>query len=146
MRAVATLAALLLLAGCSDDDRAGFGHLDMDDLRHSSLSADFGGPAQSLKAELTVRPNGCVHVVVDGVERHPFWPDGTEVSSEEGVELPGGLTLAIGDEFTASGVVAVAGSPAPASTDPPGKAESLLAFCEVEAAPVAFPDAATFVP
>ncbi|WP_328477170.1 hypothetical protein OHA21_23820 [Actinoplanes sp. NBC_00393] len=148
MRRVPLLVLLILLAGCGSDDKAGFGHLDMDDLRASSWSGQFTGPAQQMRARLTVEANGCVNVVVDGVERHPFWPDGTEVAEDPDdferylVDLPGDLRLATGDEFTASGIVAA--TPAP-STDPAGKAESLLGFCGVEAAPVAFPDAATFV-
>ena len=150
MRRVPLILVVLSLvpaAACGSGDEAGAGHLDMADLRDSSWSEQFAAPARPLRGRLTVQPDGCVNVVVEGVERHPFWPDGTEVGpdpDEPGrylVDLPGDLTLATGDEFTASGVVAPG---AAASTDPPGKVESFLEFCGVEAAPVAFPDAGTF--
>ena len=128
-------------------------HLDMGDIAGSPLMRHLAGPAEPLAGRLAARRDGCVTVIIDGVERIPIWPDGTVV--EQGgdedhylVKLPGERTLVAdgtaGDAFEAHGVLydeSVAS--APTSTDPPGKVETFLAFCAVKAQPVAFPDAGT---
>ncbi|MEU4625201.1 hypothetical protein AB0G04_35165 [Actinoplanes sp. NPDC023801] len=128
-------------------------HLDMGDVAGSPLMRHLAGPAKPLTGQVAARRDGCVTVIIDGVERIPIWPDGTvvEQSGDEDhylVKLPGERTLVAdgtaGDAFEAAGIVydeSVAG--APTSTDPPGKAETFLAFCAVKAPPVAFPDAGT---
>ncbi|GAA0467567.1 hypothetical protein Aca07nite_70910 [Actinoplanes capillaceus] len=164
--AVAALAILTAACGSGADpapagtttqqpsSEMGTGHLDMGDVTGSSVEDHLTGPAKPLTGQLAARPDGCVTVVIDGVERFPIWPDGSVVkqSGDEDhylVALPGGVTLAAdgtaGDTFEAAGIVYDESVTASAtSTDPPGKAESLLAFCAIKAQPVAFPDAATF--
>ncbi|GIE36002.1 hypothetical protein Ait01nite_090470 [Actinoplanes italicus] len=80
-------------------------------------------------------------IAVDGVERHPFWPDGTEVTQRSGLEyevlLPGGRTLSSGDRFTATAVIDDGGA------IDSEKISGFLSFCEVPDAPVLFADAAS---
>lgn len=133
---------------------AGTGFLDVADLS-PAMRHHFTKDAVQLKARLALRPNGCVTVVVDGVERLPLWPDGTDVAQQPGqpdryvVTLPGGMKLTVngpsGDEFSARGIVDDNAGPFEAQAgDPPTKVGSFLAYCGVEALPVAFPDATTF--
>jgi hypothetical protein len=141
-----------LVAACGADDRAGTGFLDVDDLRGPPAAGHFTAPAQRLTGRLTVHDNGCVTVVLDGVERMPFWPDGTDVagtvSGRYVVTLPGGAKLAAegtdGDTFSADGVIDGGGDFLSADGDPPGKVASFLGYCGVDAAPVAFRDAGSF--
>jgi hypothetical protein len=152
LRLAAAGVGLVLLAACGEDDRAGTGFLDVGDLSTPPATGHFTGPAERLPGRLTARANGCVNVVVDGVERVPLWPDGTEVASKSGdryvVTLPGGTKLRAdgpdGDTFTAEGVVDDGGDFMSEIGDPPGKVASFLDFCSVDAAPVAFRDAGTF--
>jgi len=150
---LALLGLLGVIAAC-DTGKAGTGFLDVGDLRDPPVPDHFTGEAVVLEARLALRSNGCVTVVVDGVERMPLWPDGTDVAPKPGdlthyvVELPGGITLTVddasGDAFRARGVID--NNPGPFEVDgvPAEKVASFLAFCGVEALPVAFPDAATF--
>jgi hypothetical protein len=152
LRLAAAGAGLVLLAACGGDDKAGTGFLDVGDLSTPPATGHFTGPAERLTGRLTARDNGCVNVVVAGVERVPLWPDGTEVAAKSGdryvVTLPGGTKLSAegpdGDTFTAEGVVDGGGDFTSKVGDPAGKVASFLDFCGVDAAPVAFKDAATF--
>jgi hypothetical protein len=151
------LGLLGVVSGCATDE-TGVGYLDVADLGNPPLSGNFTGKAVALNGKLALRPNGCVTVVVDGVERVPLWPDGTDVSDVSKdperskryvVKLPGGLALAVdqttGAEFSAVGVIDDNSGPFEREPDdPPGKVASFLAFCEVKDPPVAFKDATTF--
>jgi hypothetical protein len=150
LRLAAAGLGLVLLAACGGDDRAGTGFLDVGDLQNPPTPGHFTGPAERLTATLRARDNGCVVVVVRGVERMPIWPEGTDVAPGSGdeyvVALPGGTKLSTGgadgtDRFSADGVLDGGGD---FTSDPPGKVSSFLDFCGVAAAPLAFPDAETF--
>lgn len=145
----ALVACAALLGGCeSPNDNAG---LLVDYLDGST--GHFTGPTQRLEAQLKVDARGCVTVVIDGVERVPFWPSGTRVT--DSVEAPGnytvslrnGITLTVnaqtGDRFVADGIID--DNPAPFSADPnfPGLVDTMLAFCGVPDPPVAFSDPST---
>jgi hypothetical protein len=135
-------------------DTVGTGYLDVADVEPAVRESHFTRPAERLEGRLALHPDGCVSVVVAGVERMPLWPEGTEVAQDPAdlarytVTLPGGLTLAVSttsaDAFTAEGVV----DDNPAGFDdavpPQSKVGSFLAFCGVKAEPVAFRDATTF--
>jgi hypothetical protein len=135
------------------DSEAGTGFLDVGDIDGTPLAAGFTARPVPLNGRVAARADGCVTVVVDGVERVPLWPEGTTLEQRAEkhyvVRLAGGVTLSAnggsGDRFEAAGIVHhESGTATPKSTDPPGKAESFLAFCGVKAPPVAFPDATTF--
>jgi len=114
----------------------------------------FTGKAERLEGRLALRANGCVTVVVDGVERMPLWPDRTTIVQQPGnparyvVTLASGTTIAVddsaGDAFSAAGIVDDNTGPFETQAGLPTKISSLLGYCGVEASPVAFPDAATF--
>jgi hypothetical protein len=153
LRLAAAGVGLALLAACGGDDKAGTGFLDVGDLKQPPTPGHFTGPAERLTARLGVRDNGCVTVVVRGVERMPIWPEGTDVTPRSGgdyvVTLPGGTRLSTSgadgsDTFSADGVLDGGGDFTSEGGDPPGKVASFLAFCGVDAAPVAFRDAGTF--
>ncbi|HWS34714.1 MAG TPA: hypothetical protein VN408_18480 [Actinoplanes sp.] len=133
----------------------GTGALDIGDLRTPAVPDHFTGMAVPLSGRVAARTNGCVTVVVDGVERLPIWPEGTEVTEDSGggtryvVTLPGGLRLVAdggsGDGFTADGIVDQNTGPfLTASGERSEKIQGFLDFCGVPSAPVSFPDAATF--
>ncbi|GIF78386.1 hypothetical protein [Asanoa siamensis] len=136
------------------DTSVGTGFLDVGDLRDPPMPGHFTGTPVELEARLALRANGCVTVVIGGVERVPLWPDGTDVVEETTdprryvVSLPGGLRLTVdtgrADTFVARGVVD--GSSRPFEVEPglPTAISSFLAFCKIVAQPVAFPDAASF--
>jgi hypothetical protein len=134
----------------------GTGYLTVGDLPEKALPEHFGTEPRRLTATLEGHRNGCVGIVVDGVERMPLWPDGSAVTQQPGqpdayvVTLPDGTTVtadsAAGDTFSADGLVARDRGPFGADDAPPGKVDSFLGFCGIDAAPVAFPDAATFEP
>jgi hypothetical protein len=136
---IAVCAILLAVAGC-DDDVAGYGHLDAGDLATPPVTGHFTAAPSTVTAGLVARDNGCVNVVVDGVERHPFWPDGTEVKQRSGtvyeVLLPDGRTLTSGETFTATAVIDGGGD------IDSEKISGFLSFCAVPAAPILFADAA----
>jgi hypothetical protein len=152
----ALLAVILtVMAGCGSGVAAGDGDgfLTIADLRTPAITDHFTTSPEQLRAKLSVRANGCVTVVIDEIERFPFWPTGSVVAQTPGsttaytVRLPIGVVLHVengaSDVFTAKGIIDT--NPT-AFGDPqlPGKAASLLNFCGVTAAPVAFPDAGTF--
>jgi hypothetical protein len=137
-------------------DRAdGTGFLTVQDLPDPSTPGHFTGEPVETTARLMARDNGCVNVVVDGVERVPLWPEGSGVAQVAGspgqyaVTLPNGQVISVhggaGDTFTALGLVDQGSGPFSAEPDPPGKVDTLLAFCGGEAGPISFSDATTFV-
>jgi hypothetical protein len=141
---IAVCAILLAVAGCGDDDVAGYGHLDAGDLATPPVTGHFAAAPSTVTAGLVARANGCVNVIVDGVERHPIWPDGTEVTQKSGAEyevaLPGDRTLTSGDPFTATAVIDDGGH------IDSEKISGFLSFCEVPAAPILFADAGSIKP
>jgi len=160
----AALLTSLTFASCGDSGESsgageattppadGTGYLTVGDLPEGSLRDHFGTEGR-LTATLQAHKSGCVNVVVDGVERVPLWPDGSSVAQVPGkpdaylVTLPGGMSLSAGgtagDSFTADGLIASDPGPFTGGTEPPGKVDTYLAFCAVDAAPVAVPDDAT---
>jgi hypothetical protein len=145
----------VVLTACgAGSDPVGTGFLDVADVEPAARESHFTGPAERIQGRLALHPDGCVPVVVAGVERMPLWPEGTEVAQDPAnlarytVRLPGGLTLAVstasGDAFTAEGVIDDSPAPFDGAVPPQSKVGSFLAFCGVKAAPVAFRDAATF--
>lgn len=153
---VGVLGSAITLGACGagEDDTAGYGHVEVSDLPDEG-AGHFTAEPTSITGRLVLHENGCVNVLVDGVERHPLWPDGTTVVDEgEGgtgngryvVTFSTGVTLhadpAAGDSFTAQGVVDDAAVPL-VKSDAQGKVGSLIAYCEAPGAPVAFADAAT---
>ncbi|MFD6178154.1 MULTISPECIES: hypothetical protein [unclassified Isoptericola] len=158
------LALTALLAGCElldddalDDEAVGFGTPQVEYLDEPELHQYFRADPAPLDGELRAPENGCLVAVIDGTEHVVFWPDGTRaVDSGEPVgryvvTLPGGTVLEAdasgGDAFTATGVVADAGGVIAADPEHPDGdyVGSYLSFCGVDAPPVKFPDAATFV-
>lgn len=149
--AAALVTCAALLSSCQESSASNAGLL-VDYLEGSA--GHFTGPTQRLEAQLKVDGKGCVTVIIDGVERVPFWPSGTRVTdSREApgnytVSLDGGLTLKAnmqtGDRFVADGIID--DNPAPFSADPtiPGLVDSMLSFCGVPNLPVAFYDSSTF--
>jgi hypothetical protein len=148
--------SLLVASWIGKDAEVGTGFLDVGDLQAPRVRNHFVGNTVTMQGRLSLHKNGCVTVVLDGVERMPLWPEGTNVSQEPGnltryaVDLPGDVTLNVddvsGDTFSAEGVIDTnSASFGAEADDPPGKIASFLAYCGVEAAPIAFPDAATFV-
>ncbi|MCR6646994.1 MAG: hypothetical protein NVV70_02195 [Cellulomonas sp.] len=153
---VGVLAATAALGACGadEDDTAGYGHVEVSDLPDDGAGHFTAEPAP-ITGRLVLHENGCVNVLVDGVERHPLWPDGTTVVDEgEGgtgngryvVTFSTGVTLhadpTAGDSFTAQGVVDDAAVPL-AQSDAQGKVGSLIVYCEAPGEPVAFADATT---
>ncbi|TCB93410.1 hypothetical protein E0H26_22990 [Micromonospora zingiberis] len=143
-----------LLAGCTDDSEAGRGFLEVAALRDPLMPGHFTAEPVLLSGQLTLRPNGCVNVVLDGVERVPLWPTGSNVAPDPDnlngyvVTLPGGTTLAVdstsGDHFAAQGIID--DHPGPYEVEPglPTQVGLLVDYCGAEARPVAFPDATSF--
>ncbi|MFE6971534.1 hypothetical protein [Isoptericola sp. NPDC057653] len=153
-----------LLAGCElldddalDDEAVGFGTPQVGALDEPELRPHFQADPVPLDGELRAPEDGCLVAAIDGVEHVVFWPDGTEaVDSAEPVgryvvTLPDGTVLEAdatgGARFSAAGVVADAGGVVAVDPEHPdgGYARSYLSFCGVDAPPVMFPDAATFV-
>ncbi|GIF63192.1 hypothetical protein Ais01nite_12270 [Asanoa ishikariensis] len=136
------------------DTSVGTGFVDVADLRDPPMPDHFTAPSKALEGRLALRANGCVTVVVDGVERMPLWPEGTALVQESitpnryAVTLPGGARLVASeteaDTFTARGIVDDNPDPFEVEAGLPTKLSTFLAFCGVKAEPVAFPDAATF--
>ena len=149
-RTAAALVLLIVLAlgACSADPTDGTGHLQVADLENPAQVGHFTGDPEPLTARVEVTSTGCVHVVVDEVERFPFWPTGTTVeqlvaeTDQYAVTLPDGTTLTTGESFEGSGVVDDSAAPFVEGS----LAAMLLDFCAVEGAPVAFFDASTIVP
>jgi len=152
---IGVLASTLLLASCdSEDDTAGYGHVEVTDLPQDATEHFTAEPAE-IAARLVLRENGCVNVEIDGVEHVPLWPEGTSVEqdgeepAQYTVELSSDIELAVsttgGDGFTANGVVDTATTPL-TEDDKDGKVGSFVAYCEAPGAPVAFFDAASFQP
>jgi|GEM_PF-567940 len=131
----------------------GTGYLVVADVRDAASAGHFADAPTAVQAQLVAWRNGCVTVLVDGVERVPVWPDGTVVAQDEtdqdryvvtlrdGRMLDAGRTE--GDLFTADAVVDRSTAPYDDPTDPPGKVTTFLAYCDAGAAPVAFLDAST---
>ncbi len=156
---VCCAALLCLLTACTDgdaDDQAadGTGFLAVSDLRDPPMPEHFTGKPVPLEGRLVLRPNGCVTVVIGGAERVPLWPAGTEVVQQSvspdryTVSLPGGTTMTVdsttGDSFSAAGIIDDSSAAFEVEAGLPTKVSTFLAFCEVEARPVAFPDVTTF--
>lgn len=150
--AALSLAVLALgaLGACSDSPDApadGTGYLQVSDLENPPQTGHFTGDPVPMTARVDVTSTGCVYVVVDDVERFPFWPAGTTVDQDPEdldtyvVTLPGGTTLTTGESFEGSGVV-------DDSTEPfdEGKVTSVLDFCAIDESPVAFFDATAITP
>ena len=154
LAAGAFVAAVSVASG--PDDTVGIGFLDVADLQVPSSRGQFAGTGVQMQGRLALHANGCVTVVLDGVERMPLWPDGTDVFQDPKdlsryvVNLPGDVTLDVddvsADRFSAVGVIDKADATFAMQAERlPEKVSSFIAYCGVEAAPVAFPDAATFV-
>jgi len=136
------------------DTSVGTGFLDVADLRDPPMPDHFTARPKPLEGRLALRANGCVTVVVAGVERMPLWPEGTDVVQESitpnsyAVTLPAGVRLVVSetaaDAFTAHGIVDDNPDPFEAEAGLPTKISTFIAFCGVKASPIAFPDAATF--
>lgn len=149
-------AALLSLAGACDEEADGDGYLVYSDLGNPPVLGHFTAEPSVYEARLALRPNGCVTVVIGGVERVPLWPDGSKVEQVSTdpvryeVTIRDDLTLEVteasGDGFTALGVVDDGTGPLLGPDQVPTKAESLLGFCGVPAAPIAFRSAADMSP
>src|SRR5262249_28822842 len=107
-----------------------------------------------LNGRLSLRPNGCVTTIVDGVEHMPIWPNGTSVSDSE--ESPGHYTVTLrtgttllasaanADRFAAMGIIDDVQTPFLDAQGLPGKIQLLLDYCGVSGPPIAFPDAGSF--
>lgn|GEM_PF-1579946 len=126
----------------------------------SDLPADTGlrdAPTTTVRAALTPRADDCIVAVVDGVEHVPFWPDGTQLASQEhagiGVQLSvmlAGDDLAVGGTspetpaqgFTASAYVGDGGELVDVARLPEGDD----ALCAASTPPVVFPDASSIHP
>lgn len=144
-------AAALLLVGCSQPTE-GMSHVEVDDLPDGAFAEFFDAEPTPMTAELVQHDNGCVLVIIDGVERVPLWPDGTSAKQDADnlslyrVVLPGGAELLADTEprpgFTAEGVIS--STPGPYTQPPDSAVDSHLQFCQVPAEPVAFPDAGSF--
>jgi hypothetical protein len=147
------VAIVLAASGVGHDSEVGTGFLDVGDLGLSG-QGQLVEKAVPMQARLVLYPNGCVTVVVDGVERMPLWPEGTDVHQKPGnlaqyqVDLPGDVTLNVNadsaDTFSAVGVIDLDATVDSEVGNPEGKIGSFLAYCEIKTAPVVFPDAATF--
>jgi hypothetical protein len=146
-----------LMSACGGSDQDGTGFLVMADLEKPPVVGHFTAQPADVTARLAARPDGCVTVMVDGAERLPFWPTGTVVAQESGnhgayvVTLPTGSTLRAegsdGDEFAAEMIVDE-GTDAFATADdePSEKVAGFVAFCDLDTAAVAIPDAETVIP
>jgi hypothetical protein len=158
LRPVAALGALSLmlsLTACSafNAPSEGNGHLEVTHLAPADM-AHFTRPPTSLKARILVRSNGCVNVLIDGVDHVAIWPDDTEVFDSE--DRPGNYTVRLstdltltgdadsGSDFEATGVIDDSGEPFHDGQDPPGLVHQLVGFCDAPGAPVLFSDADTF--
>ncbi len=147
-------AALLSLAGACDEQTDGDGYLVYSDRGNPPVPGHFTAEPSPYELRLGLRPNGCVTVFTGDVERVPLWPDGTKVTQVSTdpvryeVVIREGLTLEVtetsGDRFTALGIVDDGSGPLLGPDQVPTKAESLLGFCGVPAAPIAFPGADYF--
>jgi hypothetical protein len=148
------VAVVVAASGLGHDSEVGTGFLDVGDLGLPG-QGQLVAKAVPMQARLVLHPNGCVTVVVDGVERMPLWPEGTDVHQKPGnltqyqVDLPGDVTLSVNavsaDTFSAVGVIDLDDATVDSEAgDPEGKVGSFLAYCEIKTAPVVFPDAATF--
>ena len=130
----------------------GTSHLEVSDLEDPPQPGHFTSEPVDVVARLGVTADGCVTVDVDGVERMPFWPQGTRVEEDPDdlgvyvVTLPGGASLRTGDTFEAVAVVDDDAQPFGEESQPPGKVATLIAFCAVDSAPVAFFDAMAITP
>jgi hypothetical protein len=147
--AVLLAVPLSLLAGCGGaDDEVGFGTLTVADLE--GQPGHFEAAPRRVDTRLSVDRKGCLTVRVDGVDRQVIWPIGTE--ARDSAEQPGGYVVRIpggpeltasgstGSRFDAEGVIDTEGR----LFVPDSKVGSMLAFCAVRAAPIAFRDASTF--
>jgi len=154
----AALVVTALMAACApSDDAVGFGTPHAAALDRPGLREHFAGTPVPLTGTLRALPNGCLVVAIDGVDHVVFWPDGTEAvdtadpAGRYSVTLPGGTVLEAdateGDTFTGTGVVADGDGMIAADPQRPDGdyARSYLAFCAVDAAPVAFADVSTVV-
>jgi hypothetical protein len=146
---------MLCLPGCGRSvEEDGSGYLKVSDLPSPPQPAHFTGDPKPVDATLRVTHNGCVTVIVDGVTRLPLWPRDTRV--EDDVDDPGHYTVTIaggvqlratedaGDTFAGLGVIDDGGPRFALDGQPDdGKVASMLGFCDVDAAPIAFFDAAS---
>lgn len=145
---VLSLGALGACAILPEEPTAGVGLLQVSDLERPTQEGHFTGAPVPMTARIDVTSTGCVFVVVDDVERYPFWPEGTSVDQlperrdDYVVSLPGGTTLSTGESFEAIGLVDDSTEPFLRDSLP----AMLLDYCAIEGAPVAFFDASTIVP
>ncbi len=145
------VAALLSVAG-GCDEAEGDGYLVVGDLGNPPVPGHFTAEPGVYEGRLALRSNGCVTVVIGGVERMPLWPDGTKVAEVSldpvryEVTIRDDLTLNVtetsGDRFAALGVIDDGSGPLLGPDQFPTKAESFLGYCGVPAAPIAFRSAA----
>lgn len=152
---IATLIVALLGACGLAQEEDGTGYLTVADLAGTTQSGRFAGARVPVVGELRVTHNGCVTVVIAGVERVPLWPKGTRVAPDDdsagyAVDLPGSVTLRTGTtrggSFEAVGVVGADATLTPEPSPDDSKLAGLLGFCGIPAAPVAFFDAASVRP
>jgi hypothetical protein len=142
--------SVALLGSCSLD--AGVSHLEVKDM--SGYPAQFEAATREMKGELIVHENGCVNVISGGVERVPFWPNGTTVTQDSQdmslyvLTLPGDIGVFLvgpqqrGDSFTARARTAPALPDAPVTE---GKAEGFVRYCSTQGEAIAFEDLASFM-
>ncbi|GIG39189.1 hypothetical protein [Cellulomonas phragmiteti] len=146
------LGASSLLTACTDEPADGTGYLQVSDLEDPPLVGHFTAEPVTVLARVDVTATGCVTVEIDGVERLPVWPTGTTVEQDATdldayvVTLPGGVVLTTGDSFEGPGVVDDGPGTLTAGSEPDGKVATLVAFCALDAPPVAFFDAAAIRP
>lgn len=127
----------------------GEGLLFLSDFRAGDAS--FDTEPVLTEAALTLRPDGCLVALVDGVEHTPVWPVGTLWAGTENVTVePGdGPSLGVGagvpgQPFTANAVIGA--GPDPAAIDAaeldvvPPVVEAHLHACPADGAPIAVLD------
>jgi hypothetical protein len=143
------------VAGCGvSSANDGMSHLTVADLSAPPQPDHFTGEPRPVEATLRAQPNGCVTVTVDGVTRIPLWPPDTSVEVDAdhpdtyAVTISDGPTLRAtagdGDTLAALGVIDDGGPRfAPEGQPDDGKIASFLGFCDIDAAPIAFFDAAS---
>lgn len=151
--AILLLLAASVLAACADEPAGeGTGHLQVADLEEPPQPGHFTADPVVVVARVGVTGTGCVTVEIDGVERLPVWPTGTTVEQDPTdldtyvVTLPGGLVLTTGDVFEGPGVVDDGPATFGSASEPQSKVAGHVAFCAIDAAPVAFFDAAAISP
>ena len=154
----AAAAVLGGFSGCGwSAQKDGMDVLTVSDLAAPAQPNHFTGGRRAVTATVRAQTNGCVTVTVDGVTRMPLWPSGTTAKDDGSppgtytLTIPGGpdlrATMDGGDGFSAVGVVDDGGPRfAPEGEPDDGKIASMLGFCGIDAAPIAFFDARSIKP